>query len=76
MGAIAFADLDVLSDEELRVVITWWLKDTLYYHLRKWVDTYLAPPMIFDLKSCKDLDFFFDLHVCQEEMARQEIILL
>lgn len=67
MGAIAFADLDILSDEELHVVVKWWLKDTLYCHLRKWVDTHLAPPVIFDLKSCKDLDFFFDLHECQEK---------
>ena len=64
MGVIAFADLDVLSDAVLHVVIKWWLKDITIKG--NGVGTYLAPPVIFDLRSCKDLDFFFDLHVCQE----------
>ena len=63
MGAVAFADLDILSDTEL---VTWWLKvfdndiNNEWMQLIVW--TYSAPPVIFDLRSCKDRDFFFDLH--------------
>ena len=61
MGAIAFADLDFLSDPELNVhnMVTKRLLGTNTII----IDTYLAPPVIFDLRSCKDLDFFLDLQV-------------